>query len=126
MIPRFEKFVDLALALRDKPAAKNLHFSFIIRKNRVRAIGWNNSVKTHSLAYEHDYQYPMQHAELSAITRFDGKIEELRKCTLINVRINKEGQVLYSRPCKNCTRLLKAFSLNDVYFSDKRGIFIKF
>ncbi len=122
MIPKFAKYLDLALLLKDEPTLYHKHFSFIIKKNRLRAIGWN-SLKTHPLAAKIGYEYHFVHSELSAITRFDGRPTELTNCVLINIRINKLGKILNSKPCVDCVRLIDTFGIKQVFYTNKLGIF---
>lgn len=122
MLPKFSKYIDLAQCLIDKPESDYKHFSFIIQKNRIRAIGWN-SLRTHPLAFKMGYKYSFVHSELSAITRFEGPPKELKNCTMVNVRLGKEGNILYSRPCKHCLKLLNAFNMRNVFYTTKQGCF---
>jgi hypothetical protein len=43
---------------------------------------------------------------------------------IVVLRINREGRILGSKPCKNCKKILDAVELNDVYYSDDNGNFI--
>lgn len=123
MKPQFQKYIDLALALKDRPESDKLHFSFILKKRRLVSIGWNSATATHPIAHKYGYTFPFVHAELSAIVRFDGKPKELKDCVLINVRINKDGIVMLSKPCKNCLRLLSVFTFKHVYYTNHAGGF---
>lgn len=122
---RFSQYVDVAQSLIDKPNSPHKHFSLIIYKNRIRAIGWNNKNKTHSLLYNHGYDYPFIHSEASAIIRFDGRPRELSHCSMVNIRLGVNGQLMNSHPCKNCVRLLKTFNFKRVFYTNKLGQFVE-
>ena len=121
----FQKYLDLSFILRDKPNASNLHFSYIIKKNRILSIGWNNSKKTHSLAAKHGYYENHIHSELAAVVKFPHRYYDLAQCTLINIRIQKDGNPMMSRPCKNCLKLLTAFQFKKVWYTGKDGQFLE-
>lgn len=118
----FNNFVDISKSLLDKVELQNKHFSFILLKNRIRSIGYNQ-LKTHPKAYKFGYPWLFQHSEVSAIVRFDGKPAELRNCCLVNVRLNKDGQIMQSRPCKNCLNLVSEFGFKKVFYTNRLGEF---
>lgn len=122
---RFSQYVDIAKSLIDKPNSPHKHFSLIIYKNRIRSIGWNNKSKTHSLLYNHGYDYPFIHSEASAIIRFDGKPKELAHCAMVNIRLGINGQLMNSRPCIHCIRLLNTFHFKRVFYTNKYGQFVE-
>jgi deoxycytidylate deaminase len=122
MVPKFEKYIELARNLIDYPEYPHRHFAFIIEKNKIRAIGWN-AKKTHPQALKFGYPWLYVHAELSAITRFEGNPRELAKCICVNVRLNKDGKILQSKPCKSCLRMLAAFRLKEIFYTDDNGVF---
>lgn len=120
---KFESLVDIARALLDKPVGKNLHYSFILYKNKIRSIGWNNVLHTHPLSYRYNKKWPFIHSEVSSIIRFDGRPKELKDCTLINIRLNKFGKIMQSKPCKNCLRLVAEFNFDRVFYTNTLGQF---
>lgn len=93
------------------------HFSFIVKRNTIYSIGYNNTNKTHPLAHKYGYRFCNLHSELSAIIKFDGKISDLARFTMINVRISKDNKVRMSRPCKICQHLLSVFNFKEVFYS---------
>lgn len=101
------------------------HVSFICQRNTVIAMGWNQPFKTHPLAFKFDYRYAAIHSELHAILNFPFPVKFLSKYYLVNVRIGKDDKLKMARPCKPCQKLLKAFELNEVYYTDNCGKYIK-
>jgi tRNA(Arg) A34 adenosine deaminase TadA len=59
------------------------------------------------------------HAEVCAIKDALKKITEddLKKCQLIVIRVNREGECLNSKPCCNCTRFINQFKIKKVFHS---------
>lgn len=123
---KFDKVIQLAFKHKNKPIGLYRHFSFIVCKNEVLSIGWNNVKKTHPLAMKNGYAYPYIHSELDAIVKFGGKLTELRYCSILNVRLTKTGCVTLSRPCKSCQGLLLAFGFKDILYTNEVGKFERF
>lgn len=122
---RLPDYIDIARSLLDKPPSKNKHFSFIVKKNRIRSIGFNNTKKTSPLSYKYNPLWPYVHSEVSAVTKFDGKLSDLENCILINVRLDKQGKVMMSKPCKNCLQLVANFGFKKVFYTGRMGQFIE-
>lgn len=101
------------------------HFSFIVRKNNVVSIGWNQPYKTHPLAVKWGYKFGCIHSELHSILKFDNPPAKLYRYSLVNVRLDKHGNVRMSKPCKHCQALLLAFNLGDVWYTNNSGEFVQ-
>ncbi len=123
---RLDSLINRAFELIDNPQSDWKHFSFLVRKNNVLSTGWNYQFKTHPLAVKFGYKYPYIHSEISAITKFPQKVENLKKCVLVNVRIGNNNKPLLSRPCQYCQKLIKAFGIGKVYYSNEYGLFEEF
>jgi len=118
----FKKLVFKAKAynLLDIPKrgiAKQSHFSFILRKNTLLCVGWNDTWKTSPMAKKYGYRFNCTHAELDAIRNFPYPPRLLRACKMVNIRILKDGSIGLAKPCKRCIRLLKDFGLKEVWYS---------
>lgn len=61
------------------------------------------------------------HAE-RAVVKALGDLSQLRGCVLVVVRINKNNEVLGSKPCADCekflTKCIKSYGLNRVMYSE--------
>ena len=59
------------------------------------------------------------HAEISAINSALKKISinELKKCELVIIRVNKTGECINSMPCCNCKRAICNYNIKRVYYS---------
>lgn len=117
------KVVDLSFQLLDLVPHRFRHFSYVARRNKIVAFGVNRPFKTHPLANKFATRFRNIHSETDVIRRFPLPMAELRKHTLINVRIGCNGKLTMSRPCGACTKLLAAFGVTDIFFSTKCGDF---
>lgn len=113
-----DKAVSVARNLIHLPNGRSKHFSFIIRKNHIVSIGWND-YKTHPLADRFGYEYPFIHSELSAILNFND-LQNSHKYSFLNLRFNT-GELDLARPCPNCQRLLVHYGFNRVVYSTSEG-----
>ena len=98
------------------------HFSFAIVKNKIISIGWNQS-KSHSLAAAHDFIYPVLHSEVHALTRLKFFRDIYKHLIVANVRLNNRGEVMLSKPCWQCQKLLKNLKVKEVWYSEYDGSF---
>lgn len=118
----FDKLIKQSKILMDKPNLKHRHFSFIMQKGQVMSVGYN-TLKTHPLAVKYGYPYFYQHSELNSVIKFPDKIDVLRKCVIVNIRLNAKGRLLMSKPCKYCQALISSFGIKQVYYSNSDGGF---
>lgn len=81
----------------------HLHYASLYKRNKLittarnrvgsrsRGAGWSD----HTL-----------HAERAVVKRF-GDLSQLRGCVLVVVRVNKQGELLNSKPCEGCQKFLE-------------------
>jgi tRNA(Arg) A34 adenosine deaminase TadA len=105
------------------PDQKFWHFSFIVERNKVLSFGWNKMSKTHPYALRHGYKFGFLHSEVDAVKNFPGTPAELSHCSLVNIRISKQGKVVLSKPCPCCTKLLIGLDFKEVLYSQDDGSF---
>lgn len=113
----YTKLTRIAFDMIDVPNAVQKHFSFLLRKNRIAAIGWNNAWKTHPLSKRFGTRFAGIHSELAVIKNARYDIETISRLTLVNIRVNSHGLVLNSRPCISCQKLLTQFDIRNIYWS---------
>ena len=112
------KLIKLSVQNIHKPNAKNKHFSFIIKKNRVLCMGTNNSIKTHPMALRFGYRFDAIHSEIDCIKRFPHPIEKLKHFMMVNVRIHiKTKKPLLSAPCAICQKVLSNFEISEMWYT---------
>lgn len=101
------------------------HFSFLVRRSRVLSIGINNSQKSHPTAKLFGHYRANIHSELSAIVNFP-KNYDITRCSLYNIRILRaDNSIALSKPCKHCKKLIYAFGIKDVIYTNSQGSFEK-
>lgn len=112
------------MAMVDLPQGRCKHFSFILMKRKIVSFGWNQIHKTDPFAAKHGYEYPYVHSELHALKNFPYPPAVLSKCKLINVRVNKQGRVLMSKPCEDCETWVIPMDFKEIWYTSE-GAFVK-
>jgi hypothetical protein len=106
--------------------AKNMdrtHFSFVLRKNKVLAVGQEHRGKTHPLALKYGYKYPTIHSELDAFRQLH-KADIRDSLVLVNTRISTTGVVGMSRPCKYCIGWVTEI-FDEIWYTNQEGVLVK-
>lgn len=94
---------------------RHKHFSFICRRNTILAFGYSRKHKTHPALRQFSYKsYSGIHAEFDVLRKLNFDVSGTY---LINVRMNKDGALMLSRPCPCCTRMLIDRGVRTVYYS---------
>ena len=101
----------------DLPAGRCKHFSFLIKKNRIISIGWNNGFKTHPLANKYGHRFCSIHSELHCISSF----KNTNGLILVNVRIDSNGKLKCSKPCGPCQKMLIDFNITNIFYTTEKG-----
>lgn len=93
------------------------HVAQLFLRNKLLAEA-RNAIGTRSRGA--GYQENTIHAEVAVIKRL-GNVHNLRGCTLFVVRINKQHQIVGSKPCAGCTKFLMKcmcrYGLHKVVYS---------
>jgi hypothetical protein len=129
------KILKKALKLsydRFKPNSfqRRYHFTIAFDVNKPILICQNNPIKINHKAYRIGQQFNIQtyqdfpyvHSESHLISKLLDRYNSIdTNLTIVNVRINRQGIVLLSKPCGNCQKILDAVGLKKVYWSmDKK------
>lgn len=104
--------------MRNLPKGRTAHFSFLVKKNEIISVGWNNYYKTHPLSKKFGY-YNGIHSELSCIVSCQ---RSMRGTYMINTRI-KNGDLAISKPCNICQRMLLWYNIENIVYSNDKGEF---
>lgn len=116
---------------RIHPKKRVFHFAFAFTGRRLLAIGQNEQFKPNCKVFKfaqkfnikHWKEFPFYHAELDVISRLWGKYYVDSYIKLVVLRLNKYAEICDSKPCHNCTILLQALNVQDVWWSKKDGTF---
>lgn len=133
----FSKIIDATIkkAYRNwKPcrAIRVYHYSAAFDGNKMIGFAQNNTLKTHTGAYRIGEnfnlpkykEHPFFHAESHLISQLLDRYNTIDpNWTICVLRINRKGLILGSKPCENCSKLLSAVGLTDVYYSMDDGNF---
>lgn len=129
----FDKYVDLAYALYDENHfSRCFHVTFIICKNRILSVGINSG-KTHPINKRNPKfndngveisDWRGSCSELSALIKLKRTSNiDFGKCSLINIRIDRNKKLALARPCLSCTSLINYTSPRRVFYTDNHGKF---
>ena len=103
------------------------HFAFGYNKSKLLAIGQNNPEKTNAKAwrlsqkFNTDIIYPYLHAETDLVSKLWGRHYIDNRLKIVVIRLNKNGKLRQSKPCKRCNKILKALDVNKVWWSTENG-----
>lgn len=108
------------------------HYCSAFDGTKMIGFAQNNTLKTHTGAYRIGEnfnlpkykEHPFFHAESHLISQLLDRYNTIDpNWTICVLRINRKGLILGSKPCENCSKLLSAVGLNDVYYSTDDGNF---
>lgn len=122
---KFVRLVDISRALFDKPQGRFKHFTFVLKGTKVLSIGFNDVYADRARLQDKTsirYPYGGVHSEASAVANLTD-LNILKKCTLVNVRLNYQQEIQNSKPCSVCQGWLQRFKFRSIYYSTPEGFF---
>jgi hypothetical protein len=93
------------------------HFSFIIQRDTLIEWGTNRSAPP-MIGYQSHQKF---HSENQAYFRAKGLLRRNEPFETVNIRFNKSGKMLLSKPCKCCISFLKFLGCRAIWFSTDAG-----
>lgn len=104
------------------------HFSFIFDGSKLISFGCN-SLKTHPQNLK--FSYIKGNKDISSIVGTHSELKAVLKTscghfsglTMVNTRINRNGDLDYSAPCAGCMDMISTLGFKNVYFTVKGGDF---
>lgn len=108
------------------------HYCSAFDGTKMIGFAQNNTLKTHTGAYRIGEnfnlpkykEHPFFHAESHLISQLLDRYNTIDpNWTICVLRINRKGLILGSKPCENCSKLLSAVGLTDIYYSMNDGNF---
>jgi hypothetical protein len=136
---KFQKFVDIAKALQpihhDYSLNRTFHVTFAVSKKKTISIGINN-IKTHPNIKKLNYKsnkgedlrnIARTHSELNCVLKLQNKFSSyfLGDIVFVNIRLDRMGNVRYSKPCNGCTHLMEQVGYKKLYYSGDCGNFFE-
>ena len=123
---------------KPNPFQRRYHFTIAFDGNKPILICQNNPIKINHKAYKIGQQFNIQtyqdfpyvHSESYLISKLLDRYNSIdTNLSIVNVRINRQGRILLSKPCENCQKILDAVGLDKIYwttgstsFQDNNGI----
>ena len=120
-----DKILNISQNLKFTNPHRCKHFSFIVKRSTILSFGQNTYDKTHPLGKYLGYRNASIHSELAAIVNFQWDREELQNCDIVNVRLNRHGQMRYAKPCPCCLHLLQNLGIKRAYYTNKNNNFTR-
>ncbi len=108
-------FIDAAKCQAENSVMESLHGAILIHRGKIVGKGYNK----HAFNTTNNKNTFSVHAEVCAIENALLKVplEEVKKCILVIVRINKRGDFMSSHPCKNCQKYIENIGLKTTFHS---------
>ena len=91
------------------------HAACVFKGKRIFGIGRNVQYKTHPSG---SGPYCTMHAEVAAITQaknFFWPEKDLSGLSIFVMRVNKRGEIKFSKPCEDCMRLIRQYGLSPYW-----------
>lgn len=125
ILRRIKHYVEIARALKpSKQSGHFFHVTFVTKKSKVLAIGINNYRRNLDAKKWGEYKplkndqtsnyYPAIHSEISALIKL-GR-EDCSDLDFFNIRIGNTNDIMISKPCLNCQRVLRQVGYKNVYY----------
>jgi len=112
-------------AIRETKKSSQELFRFgvvIFNKNKILSTG-TNSIRAARKLHPRFFRWPGSvHAEVAAILNAK---TNLSGSSIFIIRVNKAGDLMYSRPCEHCLRYIKEVGIKKIIYSisnDEFGI----
>lgn len=130
MSNKFSRLIEISYALLEtKRELRCFHTTFIIKKGKIVAIGWNKT-KTHTRNLKLDYRdkngndirnFVGLHSENAAVIKYGQ--DDCSDCDFVNIRINRNGDIASSRPCQGCLSLVNQLGYKRFFYTNNQGQF---
>jgi hypothetical protein len=118
----YEYLLD-ATRINNTPVERT-HYSFVLRKNKVLALGKEYRGKTHPLAMKYGYKYPTIHSELDAFRQLHKADLRDGSLVLVNTRISSTGVLGMARPCRYCMGWVQEI-FDEIWYTNQEGLLVK-
>lgn len=118
-----EMFSLLATQARNiEPVGKSRHAAAIVHKKGIVVAFGKNSKRTHPLMlkYGRNQHSRFLHAEVDALIRASNTLRAFPigyEYHLYVVRVGRNGELAYSKPCSGCRKAIKDYGIGKIYHS---------
>lgn len=124
------KAIEIAYAICPENRINNgslrsSHVACLVKQDKIVKIGWNKNrthPKTKKFPYV-NYRYSKFdvgiHAELDVVLK--AGVDDLSKYSIVVLRVDGNGKLNSSRPCRGCMSVLQQVGIAEIYYSDATG-----
>lgn len=109
-----QNYLNIARKAAEKSQEMFQIGSCFVKSGRVFSTGFNSLNKSNALVREF-FNYPTQHAEISALSKLDPA--SIKGGTMYVYRLRKSGKAGLSKPCPRCLVALRALGIKRIVFS---------
>ncbi|MCQ2210827.1 MAG: deaminase [Paludibacteraceae bacterium] len=112
-------FKNECIKVAKKSLQQQHHGCVIVKNGRIISRGCN-------IDYDNDFlkkfnPYKHIHAEACAVMRANYPLKHLKDSTMYVCRVGLDGNLMNSRPCPMCQKIIKAFNIKKVKYSKQDG-----
>lgn len=112
---------------------RTYHYAAAFDGNKMIEFAANDPINMNAKAYKLGqqfriktfYEYPYLHAESHLVSKLMARYDTVcSNWSFVVLRINREGRILLSKPCKKCQKILDAVGITKIYYSNNNGRFV--
>jgi deoxycytidylate deaminase len=118
---KFESILELLKKLTANSCHLQRHGACLMKKKKIFALGVNKYYQVKPIANSKKPVYLSIHAEIDALASTNGNISGL---DILIIRMGKNNQLQYSRPCNACIDKLQQKGIRRAYYSDTHGAIV--
>lgn len=100
------------------------HFSFIVVRNKIVEYGINRHRNLGEMQHLGYRDFSNEHSEFAAWRKAKGLVKD-QEFEIINTRVNRDMQIMHSKPCQCCYNFLSNLNCVGIYYSNEIGGFSK-
>lgn len=95
------------------------HYTFVVQNNKILELGMNRLTQPERTRGYKDFSG--RHAELDAMYKARGIMDHNKPFEIINIRLNRRGELRLSKPCKVCDAWLRTTNCKTILYSTDDG-----
>ena len=112
---------------------RTYHYAAAFDGNKMIEFAGNDPINVNAKAYsigkkfniQTFKEYPYLHSESHLVSKLLHRYNSIcANWSIVVLRINRDGKILLSKPCKKCQKILDAVDLKKIYYSDNFGNFV--
>lgn len=113
-----DNIVKIAIKEAKKSNHKHRHGCVVFKGSKIISTGFNEIRYCWKLDKKYKKWVNSLHAEQKTIIFSEAS---LKRCSILVVRINKNNEMLNSKPCRICMGMIKDVGISKIYYSDCDG-----